>query len=90
MATRYLIDISDIFNFIFDDKMFSLIYHSFSIYIYNHLFIGMHGRDYSGIDYASQYPSQRKSFHNWGVGAVSRAIYPINSSKINRNYFIIT
>ena len=42
---------------------------------------GMHGADYSGIDYMRQYPSKRKFFHNWGIGAVSRAVYPIGSSK---------
>lgn len=40
---------------------------------------GMHGRDYSGIDYAKQYPSLKRHFHNWGLGAVSRAIYPIGT-----------
>ena len=40
---------------------------------------GMHGVAYSGIDYAKQYPSKKRIFHNWGLGAVSRAVYPIGS-----------
>lgn len=40
---------------------------------------GMHGRDYSGIDYAKQYPSEKRVFHNWGIGVVSKAVYPVGS-----------
>jgi hypothetical protein len=40
---------------------------------------GMHGNDYSGIDYAKQYPSKLKSFHNWGIGVLSKALYPIGT-----------
>ena len=40
---------------------------------------GMHGRDYSGIDYAAQYPSKKKIFHNWGLGVVEKALYPIGT-----------
>lgn len=40
---------------------------------------GMHGRDYQGIDYAHQYPSEKKIFHNWGLGAADRAVYPPGS-----------
>ena len=40
---------------------------------------GMHGRDYSGIDYAAQYPSKKKTFHNWGLGVVEKALYPIGT-----------
>ena len=40
---------------------------------------GMHGTDYANIDYAKQYPSSKKFFHNWGLGAASRAEYPAGS-----------
>lgn len=40
---------------------------------------GMHGRDYSGIDYATQYPSKLKTFHNWGIGVVEKALYPVGT-----------
>ena len=40
---------------------------------------GMHGTDYANIDYQSQYPSSKKVFHNWGLGAASAAVYPPNS-----------
>ena len=40
---------------------------------------GMHGRDYSGIDYATQYPSKLKTFHNWGLGVVKKALYPVGT-----------
>ena len=36
----------------------------------------MHGREFSNIDYAHQYPSDKKHFHNWGVGAASEITYP--------------
>jgi hypothetical protein len=36
---------------------------------------GMHGKDYAGIDYVNQYPSKLKTFHNWGIGVVSKALY---------------
>jgi hypothetical protein len=39
----------------------------------------MHGRDYQAIDYAHQYPSEKKIFHNWGLGAADRAVYPPGS-----------
>lgn len=35
----------------------------------------MHGRDFSGFDYAKHYPSKSKRFHNWGIGPIT-AIYP--------------
>ena len=37
---------------------------------------GMHGPEYSKFDYASEYPSRKKVFHNWGLGVLERAIYP--------------
>jgi hypothetical protein len=38
---------------------------------------GMHGRDYSNINYAKQYPSANKHFHNWGLGStLDPAVYP--------------
>ena len=38
---------------------------------------GMHGADYSRINYAKQYPSPpTRSFHNWGLGSASHAVYP--------------
>jgi hypothetical protein len=40
---------------------------------------GMHGTAYANIDYAKQYPSKSKYFHNWGIGAADAAIYPPNS-----------
>ena len=40
---------------------------------------GMHGRDFSGIDYAAQYPSKLKTFHNWGLGVVDKALYPVGT-----------
>jgi hypothetical protein len=49
---------------------------------------GMHGGDYSHIDYASQYPSEpiagsknkgKKVFHNVGIGAANIAVYPPHS-----------
>lgn len=40
---------------------------------------GMHGEAYSRIDYEQLYPSKKKYFHNWGLGAVSRATYPARS-----------
>jgi hypothetical protein len=40
---------------------------------------GMHGVDYSRIDYARQYPSSMKHFHNYGLGAASRVVYPVAS-----------
>lgn len=43
---------------------------------------GMHGVDYSRIDYAKQYPSSRKHFHNYGLGAASRIVYPIASGNV--------
>lgn len=40
---------------------------------------GMHGPDYSRINYSKQYPSKGRFFHNWGVGAANLAIYPAGS-----------
>ena len=40
---------------------------------------GMHGTAYANIDYAKQYPSKSKHFHNWGVGAADIAVYPAGS-----------
>ena len=40
---------------------------------------GMHGPDYSRIDYATQYPSKLKKFHNWGLGVVDKALYPVGT-----------
>ena len=37
---------------------------------------GMYGNDYGFIDYKKLYSSNKKFFHNWGIGAVSNAIYP--------------
>lgn len=37
---------------------------------------GMYGTAFSNVDYAKQYPSQGKHFHNWGLGAADTAIYP--------------
>jgi hypothetical protein len=39
----------------------------------------MHGKDYNGIDYANQYPSKLKFFHNWGLGAAEHAVYPLGT-----------
>jgi len=39
----------------------------------------MHGTAYANIDYAKQYPSKMKKFHNWGLGAADSAIYPPGS-----------
>ena len=39
----------------------------------------MHGTAYANIDYGVQYPSSRKLFHNWGLGAASTAVYPPGS-----------
>ena len=36
----------------------------------------MYGNDYTFIDYAKQYPSTKKYFHNWGIGAANTAVYP--------------
>lgn len=36
----------------------------------------MHGADFSRFHYDRDYPSKLKHFHNWGVGAASKAIYP--------------
>lgn len=35
----------------------------------------MHGKEFSGFDYAREYPSGNKNFHNWGIGAVN-TVYP--------------
>ena len=40
---------------------------------------GMHGTAYANIDYAAQYPSKSKHFHNWGLGAASSAVFPAGS-----------
>jgi len=40
---------------------------------------GMHGEAYSRIDYAEQYPSRLKHFHNWGLGAGDCVRYPPES-----------
>ena len=40
---------------------------------------GMHGSAYANIDYSTQYPSKLKKFHNWGIGAADRAVYPPGS-----------
>ena len=51
---------------------------------------GMHGNNYANINYLKQYPTSRidqpsstksgqKYFHNWGLGSISRDIYPIAS-----------
>ena len=37
---------------------------------------GMYGRDYTFIDYAKQYPSEKRLFHEWGLGAPDTALYP--------------
>jgi len=39
----------------------------------------MHGNDYSGIDYAKQYPGVNRIFHNWGIGAAAKVMYPANT-----------
>jgi hypothetical protein len=39
----------------------------------------MYGGGFQHIDYATLYPSKRKHFHNWGVGAADRVIYPANT-----------
>ena len=36
---------------------------------------GMYGNNYAHIDYKKSYPSEKKFFHNWGIGAVS-TIFP--------------
>jgi hypothetical protein len=36
----------------------------------------MHGRDFQGVDYAKQYPTKSKFFHNWGLGAAEKVVYP--------------
>lgn len=48
----------------------------------------MHGRDYQGIDYAKQYPSAKKFFHNWGLGAADRAVYPPGSIPQVRSMYL--
>lgn len=35
----------------------------------------MHGSEYSHFNYATQYPSEHRSFHNWGLGALDSATY---------------
>jgi hypothetical protein len=40
---------------------------------------GMYGTAYNKINYEVQYPSRKKTFHNWGVGAADQAIYPPGS-----------
>mmetsp|Transcript_21221 Transcript_21221/g.39608 ORF Transcript_21221/g.39608 Transcript_21221/m.39608 type:complete len:327 (+) Transcript_21221:183-1163(+) len=37
---------------------------------------GMHGTEYSHFDYAKQYPSKQRFFHNWGLGALDSVVYP--------------
>ena len=49
---------------------------------------GMHGTAYANIDYAQQYPSKSKHFHNWGVGAADVAVYPPGSVPQVRMYLI--
>jgi hypothetical protein len=39
----------------------------------------MHGGDYAGIDYAKQYPSSNKHFHNWGIGVLPKALWPVGT-----------
>ena len=39
----------------------------------------MHGAEYSNINYQVQYPSEKKFFHNWGVGPADYAVYPSGS-----------
>lgn len=41
-----------------------------------YLLQGMYGGGFQHIDYAVVYPSKRKVFHNWGIGAADFAIYP--------------
>jgi hypothetical protein len=36
----------------------------------------MHGPEFSRFNYAKQYPSKLKQFHNWGIGSVDSALYP--------------
>ena len=37
----------------------------------------MHGSDYAGINYKTQYPAPPKRlFHNWGLGSSALALYP--------------
>jgi hypothetical protein len=36
----------------------------------------MYGTAFSNVNYASQYPSDKKFFHNWGLGAADIAVYP--------------
>jgi hypothetical protein len=49
---------------------------------------GMHGTAYANIDYAQQYPSKSKHFHNWGVGAADVAVYPPGSVPQVRMYLV--
>lgn len=37
---------------------------------------GMHGPDFSHFDYAKEYPSPQRFFHNWGLGVLDKAVYP--------------
>lgn len=39
----------------------------------------MHGSDYSGIDYAKQYPGRGRYFHNWGISAAEKVTFPPNT-----------
>ena len=36
----------------------------------------MHGTEFSHFDYAKEYPSSKRIFHNWGLGALPAAVYP--------------
>lgn len=36
----------------------------------------MYGKDYTNINYHKQYPSKLKHFHNWGIGAADKVVYP--------------
>ena len=36
----------------------------------------MHGSRYSRFNYAKHYPSQKKIFHNWGIGSLDDVVYP--------------
>ena len=35
----------------------------------------MHESEFSHFDYATQYPSPLRSFHNWGLGALDNVVY---------------